>query len=426
MVFGWGTKKKEKQVEVVPLKKEIHLSEIKKTINDILDLRIKTLVAEVNSFRYQINPKLKELSKIAKELEKDNLKVDDIDIHLRILVVRGKKQVISVIQKEATIQLHEVKTYDDVLTFNEETSQILKKIGDVLGRQTRVIHIFAKKYASKLKNILSSLKSDKEEIQDLVSNHTNFLQGISDISDKLNEIDESKRSIDEKKDKISNFKNSIDDLSNKIKKLTQEIDDLKSTKEYNSFLEIKKKISNLVTEEHDIKNEIESQFTKISRPLSKYSYVSSLEKQQKILMEKLLEHPSKELTSENKSDIVTILNSVRRAVASGSISTKDSEKSLNQIDETFKMLEPFINKASEFNKKKQSLESELDVFDLKKLILQESELEKTINDRQDLESKIDMYERDLDETEKKIPTLIQDIEKIMRFVSSTRYTIIAD
>jgi chromosome segregation ATPase len=427
MVFGWGKKKKEYQeVQVAPLEKEIPLSEIKKTIDGILVLRTKTLVTEVNSFRNQISPKLKELSEIAKELEKDNLNVDDIDIHLRILVVRGKKQVISIIQKEATIQLQEVKTYDDVLTFNEEFSQILKKIGDILGRQSRVIHIFAKKYASKLKNILSTLKSDKEEIQKLVNNHENFLQGISDISDELNEIDESKRIIGEKKNKISNFKNSIDDLINKIIQLTQEIDDLKSTKEYNSFLDIKKNISNLSIEEHDIKNEIESQFTKISRPLSKYSYVSSLEKHQKILMGKLLERPSQELTSENKSDIVTILNSVRKAVESGSISIKDSVKSLNQIDETFAMLEPFINKVSEFNKKKHSLESELDVFDLNKLKQKESELEKTTNDKKDLESKIHMYEMDIDETEKKIPTLIQDIEKIMRSVSSTRYTVVAD
>ena len=143
-------------------------------------------------------------------------------------------------------------------------------------------------------------------------------------------------------------------------------------------------------------------------------------------MEKLLEHPSKELTFENKSDIVEILNSVRRAVESGSISIKDSVKTLNQIDETFEMLDPFINKVSEFNKKKSYLENELEVFDLNKLKQKESELEKTTNDKKDLESKIDMFERDIDETKKKIPTLIQDIEKIMRSVSSTRYTVVAD
>ena len=424
MVFGWGKKKKETQeVEITPLDKEIVLSEIDKTINGIRELRTKTLLDEVNSFRNKINPGLEELSKIAKQLEKDDLKVDDIDKHLRILVVRGKKQVISIIQKEASIKLDEIKTYDDVINFNEDAGQILKKIGDILGRQSRVIHIFAKKYADKLKTILSDLNSDKEEIQRLVNNHTNLLQEISEISANIHKIDESKNLIEKRTNKISDFRDSIDDYSKKSQEITKEIDNLKSTKEYNSFLNIKKQISGLTSEENTIKNEVESQFTKISRPLSKYSYVSSLEKDQKILMEKLLEHPSKELTRENKSDVITILNSVRKAVDSGSISTKDAAKSLAQIDETFEMLDIFIEKISEFNNKKKSLEDQLQVFDQSKLNHKESELEKTINDMKDLESKIRMFENEIDENKKKIPNLIDDIEKTLRSVTSTRYTI---
>ncbi len=424
MVFGWGKKKKETQeVETTPLEKEIALSEINKTISEIQRLRTKTLVSEINFFRNKIKPELEELTKIAKQLEKDNLKVDDIDKHLRILVVRGKKQVISIIQKEASVKLDEVKTYDDVENFNDEAGQILKKIGDVLGRQSRVIHIFAKKYADKLKTILSNLNSDKEEIQRLVNNHTNFLKGISEISEDLQKIDDAKNLIAKRTSKISDFKNSIDEHSKKSQEITKEIDDLKSSKEYNSFLDIKKQISSLSSEENTIKNEVESQFTKISRPLSKYSYVSSLEKQQKILMEKLLENPSKELTSQNKSDIVTILNSVRKAVDSGSISTKDAAKSLAQIDETFEMLDDFIDKISEFNKKKKSLEDQLQVFDQSKLKQKESELEKHTSDIQDHESKIRMFENEIDESEQKIPNLVDDIEKILRSVTSTRYTI---
>ncbi len=427
MVFGWGKKKKETQeVETAPLEKEISLSEISKTIDGIQELRIKTLVSEVNSFRNRINPRLEELSKIAKQLEKDNLKVDDIDKHLRILVVRGKKQVISIIQKETSNKLGEVKSFEEVTNFNDEAGQILKKIGDVLGRQSRVIHIFAKKYAGKLKIILSELKSDKEEIQRLVSNHENFLKGISEISEDLTKINESKSVIEKRRNRISDFKKSIDENKKRKEEISKEIDDLKSSKEYNSFLDIKNQISNLSSEENSIKNEVESQFTKISRPLSKYSYVSSLEKSQKVLMEKLLEYPSRELTANNKSDVITILNSVRKAVDSGSISTKDSTKSMVQIDETMEMLDGFITKVSEFNEKKKSLEDELQVFDSGQLKQKESESEKTSNEIQDLESKIHMFEAEIDDAEKKIPNLIEDIEKILRSVTSTRYTIRTD
>ena len=70
--------------------------------------------------------------------------MDDVDKHLQILVRRGKNQVISTIKNETSVKFTELKTIDDVLNFDKISSQILKKIGDVLGRQTRVIHIFAK------------------------------------------------------------------------------------------------------------------------------------------------------------------------------------------------------------------------------------------------------------------------------------------
>ncbi len=143
MVFGWG-KKKNKQIPREILKqKEIKLSEIQKIIKDFLDLRNAQTLTEIKLLRDHTSPLIKELASIAHSLENDDLKVDDIDKHLRIIVVRGKKQVIDVIKKDAT-DLPEVSSFDDIINMNNVLNHKLKKIGDVLGRQTRVIHIFAK------------------------------------------------------------------------------------------------------------------------------------------------------------------------------------------------------------------------------------------------------------------------------------------
>ena len=64
----------------------------------------------------------------------------------------------------------EISSFDDILNLNNVLNQKLKKIGDVLGRQTRVIHIFAKKYAGKLKEILAEMNSNHKEIQKLIKN----------------------------------------------------------------------------------------------------------------------------------------------------------------------------------------------------------------------------------------------------------------
>ena len=161
MVFGWGKKKKRFEYETIQDEREIKLDEINSKIEEIQNLRKKTIVAESKTFRKKIGDRLDEVSKIIIELEKDDLNVDDIDKHLEILVVRGKKQVIDTVKKENFEILPDIKSYEDVQALSELVSHKLKRIGDALGRQSRVIHIFAKKYAGRLKSHLKVLNSDR-------------------------------------------------------------------------------------------------------------------------------------------------------------------------------------------------------------------------------------------------------------------------
>ena len=145
MVFGWGKKKQEeKPVVEVPSRKEISLEDVPGIVSELQNLRKSQSISEIKHLRNSTQPLINELSQIGISLEKDNLRVDDIDKHLAIIVVRGKKQVIHVIKKDV-IPLPEVETIDDIYRVDNSLNQVLKKVGDVLGRQTRVIHIFAKK-----------------------------------------------------------------------------------------------------------------------------------------------------------------------------------------------------------------------------------------------------------------------------------------
>ena len=424
MVFGWGKKKeKSQEIETVPLEKQISLSGVNKITNEIKSLREKTVISEYESFKNKIDYLLRELIRIAKELEKDNLKTDDIDKHLRTIVMRGKRQVISTINKEATVDFNKINSYDDVLKFDKEISQVLKKIGDVLGRQTRVIHIFAKKYAAKLKNILSTLDANAKELHTILKNYRNLEEDILSISDNLTQIN--KINVDQQtgEKRLIELNDQKGSLIKKIESAQQEIEKLKDSKEYSKFHEIQDSINNLQSEKSRISSDIDQQFTKISRPLTKYGYVSSLDKPQKILMGKLLQNPFDVLTPENKANIITILQSARKGVQSGFVSVKDMEKSLIQIDETTEILDNFINRISEFNSKKQKLQSELKIFNISELEKKESESSKAKSDQDDLENKIHIFENEISESKTKIPNIIKDIEKRLREISSTQYMI---
>ena len=115
MVFGWGKKKeKSPEIETIPLEKQVYLTDVNKITSEVRALRQKTLISEFKSFKNKIDEQLKELLHIAKELEKDTLKTEDIDKHLQTIVMRGKSQVISTINKEAKTDFHKINSYDDV------------------------------------------------------------------------------------------------------------------------------------------------------------------------------------------------------------------------------------------------------------------------------------------------------------------------
>ena len=105
MVFGWGKKKKQVEVEehsepVQSTSQSITLDEIPKVLDDLVTLRKKTLVAEIKSHRNQLDPKRELILRIANELEEDDLNSDDLDPHFQIMVNRGKKEVTAVIKRE--------------------------------------------------------------------------------------------------------------------------------------------------------------------------------------------------------------------------------------------------------------------------------------------------------------------------------------
>jgi len=101
MVFGWGKKKQEENpIEKTTQEKEIQLSDIPKIMAKLNQLRKSQIISEIKHLRNSTEPLIDDLIKIGNVLEKDNLKVDDIDRHLSTIVVRGKKQVIDVIKKD--------------------------------------------------------------------------------------------------------------------------------------------------------------------------------------------------------------------------------------------------------------------------------------------------------------------------------------
>ncbi len=424
MVFGWGKKKQEEYVERIPQEKEVQLSDVPKIVTELNELRKSQTISEIKHLRNNTGPLMDDLMQIGNVLDKDNLKVDDIDIHLSTIVIRGKKQVIDVIKKNV-VNLPEISSIDDAKKLNSLLNQILKKLGDVLGRQTRVIHIFAKKYANQLKRNLEVMNNNNSEIRKLLKNYDSEQSASDEIANILNQIKTLKESQLEKNQKIDKANQSVESFDEKITSIQNSIEEIKSSKNYKKYLDLKNTLDVFSTQKSKIKNEVDTQFTKISRPLSRYEYGSALDKEQKNLLTRLIKEPLEVLTPQNKDSIILILENVRKGISSGSISVKDIDKSLSYITETEEILDNFVKQILEYLEKHEKMENDLNSLYPNELVSLEQELAKNTSFKEDSQLKSETFQGEINEIDSKIPQLVSEIEKKLRHFSNTEYTVLS-
>ena len=424
MVFGWGKKKTQQYEEdVTSREKEIFLSEIPDIIKQLKLIKEKTIISETNIFRNKIKSNCDSILKTVGDFEHASIKSEDLDPHLYTILQRGKKQIVSTIKQECTVNFPDVILLNEVLTFHQLSTRMLKKIGDMVGRQSTVLHTLANKFANRLKDDLKNMKDGNDEVQTLIDNHTNFEDKTNEILENIDKYNQSEKSVVVMNNNQKQMKKNMKDLSSAIQHDMDEIESIKSSKEYTNFSKVQENIGNLSVGMYKIKNDIEIQFTKISRPLNKYVYITSLGKPEKKLLENLANNPSDIMSKTSKQDITKILELVRNSVQSGTVSVKDINKSLLHIDETLEKLDSFFGKISEHNQLKDKLENDLKNYNFENLRQNESKLRKHQDDKSKTESKIESLHVEVDNVNESLPNQIKFIERSLNRISPVLYSI---
>jgi len=430
MVFGWGKKKKveyEDPVENFPSTSQIiTLDDIPKVLDDMVILRKKTLTAEIKSHRNRIDPQREVLLKIANELHEDELDPDKLDPHFQIMVNRGKKEVISSIKKEFANPFPDINSPDDVIRFKKISTTGINKVGDMMGKHSRVIHIFAKKYAKKFTNDLKELTGNLKEVDELIDNFTATENMVQTINELLSSRKKTLEKLSKQNSRMNELKSSINEKRKKITKFQIEIKEIKNSSNYKTYINVKSQLSDCDSEEVKIRHHIDDEFTKISRPLGKFVHISSHDKDLKDLTAKLASTPYDALDADNISGIKNILDSIVTGIDSGSVSVKDVSKSKASIAEIKNLIPSLISIKENFETKKHELLTKLENFDSKSLQTAENNLKREDSDISDTSSKLKMFEEENLDLTNSLPTILHNIETNLKDVTSTSYTISID
>ena len=423
MVFGWSKKKSEKEPET-STQKEIRLDQIASILSEIKNSKQNQTISYVKPLFANIQAELDSILKIIDHLSHDSLKVDDIDNQLKVIVTRSKTEIISTVSKEAKIQIPHLDTFADVEKATDLASQALKKIGDVLGKHSRVIHVFAKKYALDLKNHLGEITTNHASILRLVGSYAKFETDESLITEKINKIISMDRALEDKNAQIPKLKSSSNDLGASVALLKSKIDSLNSSPQHAKYVDVKNQIEKNKKEEDRLNKEIDEEFSKISRPLGKYVYVTSLEKPLKLLLDDLIQNPAKTITVENKDSVILVLESCMKGTLSGAVSVKETDKSVEQIGSLIKRLDDFLDRKSKLAQKDSDLRGNLGIFDADALGELEQRLQKTLSDKSDIESKIGNLESEIAHDTDVRTKMVSELSHDLQSISNIKYVIV--
>ena len=424
MVFGWGNKKSVEptRVERTAANQNISLSDVPQIISDLSKLRESQTLSEIKNLRNNTAPLIDDLMKLGIVLEKDDLKVDNIDKHLAIIVVRGKQQVIDILKKDVK-NLMQVSTMDDAKKLDYFLNQLLKKVGDVLGRQTRVIHIFAKKYANQLTNNLKIMNENSANISKLLKHFESNQLAFDEINEMLNKIKSLNQEHADKTKRNVEILDNLESIKDKKIMLQNSIDEIHLSEDFKKYVALENKLNEFTNQKSKIKSEIDTQFTKISRPLGRYAYGSALDKDQNRILSTLVDDPFGALISANSDTIILIFENIKKGIISGSISVKDTEKTLSQLTETEECLDSFIQKVHDYSTVFDSMKNDLNNLKPQNLTSLENEFSKTDNFENDAQLKSKTILSEINEINSQIPQLISKIEDKLQLFSNTTYSI---
>ena len=224
---------------------------------------------------------------------------------LRPLVVRGKKMLIEALKNNA-VEIKPIRTYADMVRASEELGHHLKKTGNILGKQTRVIHVFADKYAARLKQILEEVDGNRKGLLTAVAKHQNDSGLAGSVEEGIGNIRALENSARENAGKGKAAEREKEQAESRIQQVSGEISAFKESEEYHGFLGLKDTVKTEEAARASLTAEVAAQFTRVSRPLGRYAHISA-DKDQKALLRRVLDGPYETMNRQDMDGVIMLL-----------------------------------------------------------------------------------------------------------------------
>ena len=406
-----------------PATETLSIQQAQDLLQSLESAKVKELSSSLARIKEAAAESLKVIDALAKDMDRENIKLEDLEQKLKSVVEHSKRTVVSSLKREASLELPLPQSANDAKKFKERFENMMKRFGEVSGSHSKVLNAFMKKHSGKMKDEFEFLTKLLDETRATISEFDRKREPIIKCGNILNTSLQKLSSIKLAESLARNTEREIEDIERDLKKLESELAVLSASKEYEQASIGMRGISEAEKKQEEFHAKIRDLFSHLSRAFTKYSYGITKETEQRL--KTLSDEPWQILYEKNVTPYSSLLLEIRRSIDNGQIQLKDSDKALQYIDKILETLADLQHKA-------QTIKTEIDSYrqldietvykakGLEQKIVQYTE--ELARSRQDL----DKQRRQAKDKTEEVNALLKRASEILAELTGHKYSLIYD
>jgi len=337
----------------VPTTDRLSIRQAKDLLEHLESRKVKELSSSLTRIKESAVESLKVIDTLAKDMDKENIKLEGLELKLKSVVEHSKRTVVSSLKREASSELPTPRTTNDFKKFKERFENMMKRFGEVSGSHSKVLNAFMKKHSSKMKEEFEHLNKLLSETRELIADFDRNREPINRSENLLNTALQKVSSIEIAESSAKKIENQIWQLEGDRKGLETELTSLSSSSEYEQASIGLRNVEEAEKKQEEFHAKIKDLFSHLSRAFTKYSYGVTKDTEQRLII--LTDEPWKILYDGNISLYSSLLQQIRKSILNGQIQLKDSDKVLQYTDMILESL-PVLQQRAE------TIRTEIDSF----------------------------------------------------------------
>src|SRR5215216_112790 len=349
------------------------------TISKALDLlekieneKVDDMSRNLIPIRESLENILLSIGRLAEEMEAEKVKVEEEKF--KPTVESSRKILVSSLKKEVSSDIPTPTSISEAKKFQESLQSLMERFGDVSGSHSKLLTTFMKKHTGKIKGEFDTISSLEKRTNKIMEYFEEDRRPVADCITVLTRTSQMVESIRSQSAELQKVRDEISRLETEAQDLAGKLDGVERSSDFESASKTLQEIKLAQDEEKEFHKYIGDLFSPVSRALAKYSYGTSKSTSSRLQI--LMKTPWKifEQSKEEKMDFgqsyefqtgdldsyKSLLAEVYKAVSTGKITLKDSDKTVKHFEHIVESLPSLGNRSKIISDKLKSLENKKD------------------------------------------------------------------